>query len=87
MTLPRNLFNPSLYSRVRDIWISDLPPTASVPPEKLMQRWFPRDKEVRDAFDHECRESLGEALAAIGPNAGHSIETLSSDLAEQVKVS
>jgi hypothetical protein len=86
MTLPRTLFNQSLYTRVRDIWLSGLPPTATTPTENLQLRWFPRDKETKDAFDHVCKEGLEEALNAIGPNSGHSIESLNKDIAEQVKV-
>jgi hypothetical protein len=86
MSLPRNLFNQTLYSRVRDIWFSGLNSQASVPPENLMKRWFPQDEKTRDAFDNECKKGLEEALIAIGPNSGHSVESLKKSLVEEVKV-
>ena len=86
MPLPQSLFNPALYARIHSFWFSGLPPTATVAPESLTRRWFPRDKAVRDAFDSECKMHFEETLAAIGPSRGIPIESLSQDVEDEILV-
>jgi hypothetical protein len=87
MPLPRAIFNPSLYTRIHDLWFQNLPSTASVATEFQTKRWFPRDPDDRAAFDRDCKKELEEPLLAIGPNKDVSIDSLKRDLEDEVLVS
>ena len=86
MPLPRAVFNPTLYTKIHDLWFSGLSATATAPPQALNQRWFPRDKEARNAFDRLCKKELGDPLAAIGLSEGNPIDSLKKDIQDEVLV-
>jgi len=83
MPLPRNIFNPTLYNRISDLWFAGISSKATVPPEAAFQRWFPKDKAVRDLFDSECRKYLEDSLVAIGPDKAP-IDLLKRDLEDEL---
>ncbi|KAJ9638958.1 hypothetical protein H2201_007428 [Coniosporium apollinis] len=67
-SLNKQLFNPSLYKRVRDIWFADLPTGAKAPNQATVFRWFGRGtEEEKSLFDGVCRSHFHDALASIGP--------------------
>jgi uncharacterized protein (DUF924 family) len=66
-TLDKNIFNPSLYKRVQDVWFEGVPLGAKDVDPKVAQRWFMASPEEKAAFDGVCRDSFAHALESIGP--------------------
>ncbi|KAF2277464.1 DUF924-domain-containing protein [Westerdykella ornata] len=66
-TLPKSVFNPSLYHRARDIWFKDQPLSKRSVDISVLKRWFLLAGDDRDAFDSVCARNFSEALDAISP--------------------
>jgi uncharacterized protein (DUF924 family) len=68
--LDRNIFNETLYSRMRDFWFEGLPEGASTAPSELFKRWWKvkATPEQSARFDGECDENFGHALDALSPD-------------------
>jgi uncharacterized protein (DUF924 family) len=66
--LPKTIWNPSLYKRVRDVWFADLSLTATFPGEEDTKRWFQADAEAKGAFDKVCHKQFSTALESINPS-------------------
>ncbi|KAL8993895.1 MAG: hypothetical protein Q9169_006002 [Polycauliona sp. 2 TL-2023] len=62
-TLNPNLFNRSLYSRLLNLWLSDLPLTASAATPPLTSKWFGGPPSV----DTECTSTALPALESLSP--------------------
>ena len=69
-TLDKQLFNPSLYSRLISFWFENLSRTASAPGEQQMFRWFGvgLGESARASFDEQCSTGFRSALSSIGPD-------------------
>ncbi|KAK3629887.1 hypothetical protein LTR56_017782 [Elasticomyces elasticus] len=66
--LPRDVFNQSMYTQLREIWFRGHTQTP-VPDASLLKRWFSIGSlEERDAFDRECSSIASIPLAAIAPS-------------------
>lgn len=87
--LDKAIFNPTLYSRIRDFWFADLPPNfTGVSNFTVLQRWWainvsPAEKA---AFDASCANNFLPAIQALGPEnialppfTSHAAETASSE--------
>ncbi|KAL8761147.1 MAG: hypothetical protein Q9184_002701 [Pyrenodesmia sp. 2 TL-2023] len=61
------LFNPTLYSRLLKLWLTDLPLSAYVPTPVQTTRWFGvnASAEAKAAFDGECTSTALPALQSI----------------------
>jgi len=82
--LNKQLFNPALYARIREVWFQGLPESATVaPPELNSKRWFMTDAtpEEKLAFDSVCTVSFRAALDSVGP-ASFAIPPAATWLAE-----
>jgi uncharacterized protein (DUF924 family) len=66
--LNRTVFNPRLYSRVRDIWFGDLPWGAKLADQASQDRWFTGTKEEKTEFDQICYNEFNPAIQAISPS-------------------
>ena len=67
--LDKNIFNETLYSRVRTFWFADLPPEFSGANAASLKRWWGlgATKAERQQVDTFCRDEFMPALQAIGP--------------------
>jgi uncharacterized protein (DUF924 family) len=67
--LDRNIFNESLYSRIRTFWFADLPPDFTTANPASLKRWWGLDatKAEKQQVDAFCRDEFMHALQAIGP--------------------
>jgi len=67
--LDKNIFNESLYSRIRTFWFADLPPKFTAANPASLKRWWGLDatKAERQQVDSFCRDEFMPALQAIGP--------------------
>lgn len=66
--LPKAIFNPSLYARIRSVWFPDLPASATAPNYEATKRWFGVGSDSEKAnFDGVCRSHFITALDAVGP--------------------
>ena len=68
--LDRNIFNETLYSRLRDFWFEGLPQGASTPGFEQLKSWWKLEAtpEQSARFDGECNENFGHALDALTPD-------------------
>jgi len=67
-TLPKHIFNASLYKRLQSVWFQDIDSTA--PTKQQTARWFGLgDPSTKGAFDRTCVENFRPALEAIGPRS------------------
>jgi uncharacterized protein (DUF924 family) len=66
-TLDKNVFNPTLYKQVTDVWLSGVDIQGHEMNEDVMRRWFMGTPEERLTFDSVCRDYFAHALEAIGP--------------------
>ncbi|KAL8715245.1 MAG: hypothetical protein Q9220_001203 [cf. Caloplaca sp. 1 TL-2023] len=66
-TLQSRLFNSKLYSRLLQLWFSDLPLSAPAPSKELNGRWFGVgvSSQAKSAFDGECISTALPALESI----------------------
>jgi uncharacterized protein (DUF924 family) len=67
--LDKNIFNDTLYSRVRTFWFADLPPDFSGANSASLKRWWGQGatKAERQQVDTFCRDEFMPALQAIAP--------------------
>lgn len=66
-TLDKNVFNPTLYREVTNLWLSDVDTQGHEMNEAVMRHWFMDTPEERLAFDGVCKDRFVRALKAIGP--------------------
>jgi uncharacterized protein (DUF924 family) len=68
--LDRNIFNESLYSRMRNFWFEGLPEGASTPGPDLLERWYGVNvtPERKAKMDEQCSKEFGHALDALTPD-------------------
>ncbi|KAL8733737.1 MAG: hypothetical protein Q9166_001930 [cf. Caloplaca sp. 2 TL-2023] len=66
-SLNSQLFNPTLYSRLLNLWFSNLPRSASAPAPTQLSRWFGAGitPESKRAFDDQCTSTALPALQSI----------------------
>ncbi|KAI4101783.1 MAG: hypothetical protein L6R37_004760 [Teloschistes peruensis] len=65
-TLPTSLFNPTLYTRLLQLWFTPLPPTASSASQTQLSRWFGMGTlSEKASFDAECASTALPALDSI----------------------
>jgi len=69
--LDPNIFNPTLYKRVTDVWLPGVDLIGEELDYSVLKRWFMLKSDERDAFDGLCRENFAHALNAIGPDKLH----------------
>ena len=67
-TLDRNIFNPALYQKVRNVWLDGVDPSGEEINMDVVQRWFMGTPEERLALDKQCSDNFLPALEAIGPS-------------------
>jgi len=69
-TLDPTIFNPTLYTQIRDFWFAGVPENATTASFETMQRWFGigRSEQEKEAFDDQCRTKFGLALDTIAPS-------------------
>lgn len=67
-TLDRNIFNPTLYQKVRDVWLDGVDPSGEEVNMDVARRWFMGTPEERLALDKQCSDNFLPALEAIGPS-------------------
>ena len=67
--LDKNIFNDTLYSRVRTFWFADLPYNFTAANNASLKRWWGAGatKAERQQVDSFCRDEFMPALQAIGP--------------------
>jgi len=67
-TLPKHVFNASLYTRLHSVWFQDSHSTA--PTKQQLGQWFGfADPTAKAAFDSTCVQNFRPALEAIGPGS------------------
>lgn len=66
--LDKNIFNPTLYKQVADVWLSGVDLRGQELDQDVVKRWFQGSPEEKLAFDGVCRENFAHALEAIGPD-------------------
>jgi uncharacterized protein (DUF924 family) len=66
-TLDKDIFRPSLYKQVQNVWFEGHELGAKELDMKILKRWFMASPEEKVIFDGVCRESFAHALEAIGP--------------------
>ncbi|PSN60781.1 DUF924-domain-containing protein [Corynespora cassiicola Philippines] len=66
-TLDKNIFNPTLYKNIHNVWFEGYDPKASEVNFDLLTRWFLGSPEQRRVFDGVCRDNFAHALDSIGP--------------------
>ena len=66
--LDRNIFNPTLYKQLTDVWLPGVDLGGEELPESVLKRWFMLSGDERHAFDGICRDKFAHALDAIGPD-------------------
>ncbi|KAF2467455.1 uncharacterized protein BDR25DRAFT_344850 [Lindgomyces ingoldianus] len=67
LTLNKDIFNPALYQRIRDVWFEGHSVNTTIPKPEVMQRWWMAGPEQKMIFDGHCRDNFGQALEAIAP--------------------
>ena len=69
-SLEPSIFNSELFSRLCDLWFSNLPLPASAATSLQMSRWFGggANADERAQFDAQCHSVASEALFSIGPD-------------------
>lgn len=65
--LDRNIFNPTLYKQVTDVWLQKIDLKGEELGENNLKNWFTGNKQEKLAFDSICRDNFAHALEAIGP--------------------
>ena len=65
--LNRAIFNPTLYSRIREVWFGDLPWGAKSANEASQQRWFTAKGDEKANFDRICYNEFNPAIEALSP--------------------
>ncbi|KAL8863100.1 MAG: hypothetical protein Q9178_000474 [Gyalolechia marmorata] len=62
-------FNQTLYTRLLNLWFSDLSPSASAPNPAQLSRWFGAGgtPSTKAAFDEHCTSTALPALQSIAP--------------------
>lgn len=67
--LDKNIFNETLYSRIRTFWFADLPPEFTAANPASLKRWWGLDatQAEKEQVDGFCRNAFMHALYAIGP--------------------
>jgi uncharacterized protein (DUF924 family) len=76
--LDKEIWNPSLYTRLQNVWFGDLPVGSAAPGSDASQRWFRAGPEAKAAFDKLCHSEFGAALASISPS-NYPISNLSDE--------
>ena len=67
-TLDRDIFNPTLYSRIQSLWFANIPHNATHADPEALKAWYGMGTESeKAAFDRQCHVCAGDALAAVGP--------------------
>ncbi|KAF2252953.1 DUF924-domain-containing protein [Trematosphaeria pertusa] len=66
-TLDKDIFNPTLYKKILDVWFEGHELGAKEINMDVVKRWFMGSPEEKLVFDGVCREHFGHALEAIGP--------------------
>jgi uncharacterized protein (DUF924 family) len=66
-TLDKNIFNPTLYKQVTDVWLQGIDLNGEDLGESNLKNWFTGNKQEKFAFDAICRNNFAHALEAIGP--------------------
>jgi uncharacterized protein (DUF924 family) len=68
-TLNKNIFNETLYSRIRTFWFEDLPPGFTGANPVALKRWwgFNASQTEKQQFDASCSEEFLQAIEALGP--------------------
>jgi uncharacterized protein (DUF924 family) len=66
-TLNKDIWNPTLYKRMQDVWFEGLALGSQEVPMETVKRWFMLSSGERDAFDAQLRKDFGSALESIGP--------------------
>lgn len=70
LRLPPQIFNPSLYGRLRALWFAGVAADCAVAPHAATARWFGfGPPEQKALLDSQCRDQFIAALAAVGPAA------------------
>ncbi|KAI9725818.1 MAG: hypothetical protein M1828_002447 [Chrysothrix sp. TS-e1954] len=64
-SLPRTVFNRTLYNRIQTLWFSN---NDTAPDKPTYERWFGLVPEKKVAFDAECRSVGLAALKELGPS-------------------
>ena len=63
-SLPRNIFNRTLYNRIQTLWFSN---NNTAPDKETTARWYGTVPETMAAFDAECKSVGLAALKELGP--------------------
>jgi len=66
--LDKSLLSPALYKSLRTHWFGPLSPTALIPPQSLLSKWYGfGPAPQKSAFDTSCAALSLPALAALSP--------------------
>lgn len=65
--LNKDIFNPSLYKQVQNVWFEGHALGSQDISMDVVQRWFLAPPEEKLRFDKICRNNFAHALEAIGP--------------------
>ncbi|EME78584.1 uncharacterized protein MYCFIDRAFT_212426 [Pseudocercospora fijiensis CIRAD86] len=68
-TLDPKIFNPTLYTHLRDFWFQGLPPDSKCPNEETNRRWWGVGRSETEAkeIDSACHSNYAHALESISP--------------------
>ena len=78
--LNRAIFNPTLYSRVREVWFGDLSWGAKAPDQASITRWFTGEGDDKAKFDKICYNEFNPAIEALSPSRFPVKEVSDADL-------
>ncbi|KXT13845.1 hypothetical protein AC579_6891 [Pseudocercospora musae] len=69
-TLDPKIFNPTLYSHLRDFWFQGLPQDSVSPNEETNRRWWGVGRSETEAkeIDISCHSNYAHALESISPS-------------------
>jgi uncharacterized protein (DUF924 family) len=66
--LNRTIFNPALYTRIREVWFGTLPWGAKVADQASTTRWFTASGDDKANFDKICYNEFNPAIEALSPS-------------------
>lgn len=66
--LNRAIFNPTLYSRLREVWFGNLPLGAKIADDASQNRWFTAKGDEKVNFDKVCYKEFSTAIEELSPS-------------------